>query len=540
MPRAFRLRGIVEGFYGQPWSYEARRHVLSFVAPLGMNAYVYAPKDDPFHRARWREPYPADEQAALVALAAHARSLDVRFGFAISPGLDIDYDSETDRKALEAKLAPLIDCGVDWFVLALDDIALAPGLAARQADLATWLYERIGATVPGAALTVCPTEYVGTRPSPYLGDLAAGMPDEISVLWTGPTVCSPAIGVVDAQRWAAAVAPHAVLLWDNYPVNDGTMTTRLHLGPYEGRDAGLADLLDGVLLNPMSQPYASLVALATAAAFLAEPDAYDAPDAWAAALDAVGGEHAPALRALGDACADGPMRSAADLALDALVTAADDEADGPGWVSAARALSLVLREARALPTAFAADADGETDSALGREVAPWAAAAAREAEAGLAALRVLQGSRPIGRIESGGRGRAAAPDAEMLLQSVFGLVFSWSGARANREVAYGPRFAIYPAVVQTESGRPAVDVGMAVIEDANVIDRLCRVALREYERWRVDADETVRVLVDGCEREVSSDGSFDARGEMALVRSGRLATRVRPDEDLPLRDRRLA
>jgi hyaluronoglucosaminidase len=54
VPRPFRLRGIVEGFSGRPWSFEARRDVLSFVAPLQMNAHVDAPKDDPFHRARDR------------------------------------------------------------------------------------------------------------------------------------------------------------------------------------------------------------------------------------------------------------------------------------------------------------------------------------------------------------------------------------------------------------------------------------------------------------------------------------------------------
>jgi hyaluronoglucosaminidase len=540
VPRAFSLRGIVEGFYGPPWSYGARREVLSFVAPLGMNAYVYAPKDDPFHRARWREPYPADEQAALAQLAAHARGLGIRFGFAISPGLDITYESDADRAQLEAKLAPLLDAGVDWFVLALDDIPASADLAHRQAELATWLHDRVCAALPGASITVCPTEYVGTLPSPYLGDLAAGLPDEISLLWTGPTVCSPAITVADASGWTAAVAPHDVLLWDNYPVNDGTMTTRLHLGPYEGRDARLADMLGGVLLNPMSQPHASLVALASAAGFLSDPDGYDAASAWATAVDHVGGEQAPALRTLAAGCADGPLRPAADLELGGLVATLDEEADGPGWVGAARAVCAVLRAARDLPAAFpaGASADGAAE-ALSSEVAPWAAAAAREAEAGLAALRLLQGSRPVARIDDAGRGLAAGPDADFLLQAVFALMFSWSGARANTEVVYGPRFAIYPAVVQTAAGRPAVDVDLALVEDANVIDQLCRVALREYEKWRADADETVRALVDGEERPIAADGSFDARGTMTLVRSGGLATRVRPGDDLPVRDRRL-
>jgi hypothetical protein len=93
--------------------------------------------------------------------------------------------------------------------------------------------------------------------------------------------------------------------------------------------------------------------------------------------------------------------------------------------------------------------------------------------------------------------------------------------------------------VQNDAGRPAVDTEMALIEDANAIDRLCRLALAEYERWRAVGDETVRVLVDGAERPVAADGSFDARGTMTLVRSGRLLTRVRPGEELPVRDRRL-
>lgn len=531
MPRAFRLRGIVEGFYGQPWSYAARCDVLSFVAPLGMNAYVYAPKDDPFHRTRWREPYPAAEQTELSSLAAHARTLGIRFGFAISPGRDITYESPADRDQLAAKLAPLLDAGVDWFVLALDDIAPAPGLAARQADLATWLIAWVRDRCPGGTLTVCPTEYVGTRPSPYLAELAAGMPDDVSLLWTGPTVCSPAITVADASSWIAAVAPHEVMLWDNYPVNDGTMTSRLHLGPYQGRDADLVGLLSGVLLNPMTQPHASLVALGTASRYLADPDRYDAVDAWATTLEEIGSP----IRVLAEACADGPLRPPAALELAALVDALDEEADGPDWACAARAVCRVLRAARDLPATFEATDDRE----LAAEVAPWCAAAAREAEAGIAAIRLIQGSRPVGCIDGSGRGVAAAPDADFLLQAAFVLMFTWSGARASTEVTFGPRFAIYPAVVQTESGRPAVDIDLALIEDANVIDRLCRVALREYERWREEADETVHVTVDGEERAVASDGSFDGRGDMVILRSGRLATRVRPGQGFPVRDRRV-
>ena len=124
MPRPVPLRGVIEGFYGPPWSPAARLALLDFVAERGMNAYVYAPKSDPKHRQRWRDAYDADESARFAELARHTGRLGMRFGFALSPGLDIDYRDERDRVVLFEKLAPLLDAGVEWVVLALDDITV--------------------------------------------------------------------------------------------------------------------------------------------------------------------------------------------------------------------------------------------------------------------------------------------------------------------------------------------------------------------------------------------------------------------------------
>jgi len=134
------------------------------------------PKDDTKHRADWRVQYDADERARFRELAEHAAAHNARFGFAISPGLDVTYDAPDDRAAIFAKLKPLLDVGVPWFLLLLDDIPMQPGLAPRQADLATWLFDQLRSERADASLTLCPTEYLGTRPSPYLGDLGAGPP----------------------------------------------------------------------------------------------------------------------------------------------------------------------------------------------------------------------------------------------------------------------------------------------------------------------------------------------------------------------------
>jgi hyaluronoglucosaminidase len=533
--RSFAVRGVVEGFYGAPWTHDARLEVISFLAARGMNAYAYAPKDDVRHRAEWRVPYDRAEIDRFRELAAHGAAHGVRFGFAISPGLDIDYESEADRATLLTKLEPLRAAGVSWFLLLLDDIAMQPGLAARQAALVTWLH----AALDGAALTMCPTEYVGTHPSPYLSALGSAMPPDVDVMWTGPTVCSPELRAGEARGWTKALGDRRVVVWDNFPVNDALMTASLHLGPYQGRDADLADVVGGVLCNPMTQARASQLALGTAMDFLVDPDGYDAAASWARAIADVGGDRAPALGVLARACADSPLAPPDTLDLARRVAALEDELDGPGWIAAVADLRRELNAARALPDAF--PESDSTDDPLSAEVAPWAAAARTEAEAGLAALRLMQCARPIAAVDPAGRGRVAPPEPEAAMHAAFTVLYVWKGARTDKRVVFGPRFAIYTPVIQLPDGAPALDAGAALREDANAVDRLCRLALRTYDDWRTTAAGTpLRVFVDGEDRPVAGDGTFDGRGRMVMVRQGPLCTRVTPGEPLPFSDRRIA
>src|ERR671921_294740 len=94
------LRATVEGFYGTPWSHEELLAHVSFCAGAGLDTYVYGPKDDPWHRARWREPYPPDDLARLASLATHAASVGVTFVYAIHPGLSQRWDAGVRRFAL--------------------------------------------------------------------------------------------------------------------------------------------------------------------------------------------------------------------------------------------------------------------------------------------------------------------------------------------------------------------------------------------------------------------------------------------------------
>jgi len=287
----FRYRGWVEGFYGPPWSHEDRLWMLERSGGWGMNRYVYAPKDDPFHRERWREPYPEPTRKEFRELVERGREHGVEVGFALSPGLSITYSDPEDRGALLSKLSDWVELGASLLVLAVDDVPTRlahaadaeayESLAEAHVDVTKWLRDALPSQVD---LWLVPTEYLGYSACEYLEVLGRGVPAEIEIGWTGRTVLSPTIEVHEARERALSLKRNP-WIWDNLPVADGPMRHMLHLAPYLGRDADLHEHVSGILLNPMKHARASAITLYTACAYMREPEAFDPEEAWATAVD---------------------------------------------------------------------------------------------------------------------------------------------------------------------------------------------------------------------------------------------------------------
>ena len=107
-----RFRGVVEGFYGTPWSHQARLRHLKFYGENKMNTYIYGPKDDPYHSSpNWRLPYPEQEAKQIKELVQVAKENAVNFVWAIHPGQDIKWNQE-DRDNLLSKFEKMYDLGV--------------------------------------------------------------------------------------------------------------------------------------------------------------------------------------------------------------------------------------------------------------------------------------------------------------------------------------------------------------------------------------------------------------------------------------------
>ena len=117
--------GIVEGFYGRPWTTDQRLDMVDFIAEIGMNTYVYSPKDDPFTRRRWREPYDRAAADELQILTDRARAAEISLSYGLSPGLSMRYAELDDTAAVHAKLDSVRELGIT-------DVALFRVLSRRH------------------------------------------------------------------------------------------------------------------------------------------------------------------------------------------------------------------------------------------------------------------------------------------------------------------------------------------------------------------------------------------------------------------------
>lgn len=293
--------GIIEGFFGQPWSWDERAQLVSLLAHHGYSFYLYAPKSDPFLRRRWDEPYPHEIADALRRFSRHCKIQGMRFGVGLSPFEVYRNFDEKARQALTEKLAFLDSLDIDDLAILFDDMSGdTPDLAQRQLEIIDWIRHRSGAD----RLIICPTYYsddpvldrvFGQRPGDYLETLGESLPDDVDIFWTGEEVCSKEISP-GHLRHVAAQLKRKPLLWDNYPVNDGPrMSQHLHLRGFTGRHAAIGEHLAGHAINPALQPTLTCIPALTLAACYRQQDSYSYMAAFRKAAREVAGEELATL-----------------------------------------------------------------------------------------------------------------------------------------------------------------------------------------------------------------------------------------------------
>lgn len=283
----FHDSGVIEGFYGVPWSWRERRNMIIELSRNGMDAYLYAPKDDPLHRSEWRTPYPDGDMEQFQALAAGAAGLGVRFLFGISPFIDYVHD-EADYAILKDKCHRLLLAHADGIAILADDIEFAPGVTV-DGDLGALHVEVVNRLVTDfaandVAIWFTPTVYSDSRAKDWPGGVAyldtlKGLDASVKVLWTGPDTGNKTLQAADLAAVTATIG-RAPLLWDNVYANDGGDGAfgRIFLAPLAGRDPDLVQnppALAGINQNMSIQGSVSRISLATFGEWLENPEGTD-------------------------------------------------------------------------------------------------------------------------------------------------------------------------------------------------------------------------------------------------------------------------
>lgn len=314
-------RGIVEGYYGIPFSVEDRLSIFEYMKDYKMNMFTYGPKGDPYHLGNWMEDYPAsvtDEERAeglitqddIRSMTSKAAECNVDFVWSSHPAMldSIDFSTEAGVaagvEALMTKFEHMYDLGVRQFAIFVDDIDLTVAYNQRDghAQLLNDVWHALEAEYNGESSTaedqVKPLYFVpsfyalnfgnASSRNTYLQTIGA-VDEDILIGFTGTSVFSSVSS--SSMRTFADLVNRDPVMWWNYPVNDGD-DDELFMEPLgtpygSGRTFTVENNitnLGGLLSNPMNQAESSKVAFFGVADYSWNTGAFDAADNWEASF----------------------------------------------------------------------------------------------------------------------------------------------------------------------------------------------------------------------------------------------------------------
>ena len=262
-------KGVIEGFFGKPWTRSDRLSHCTFLSESGFSFYIYAPKSDPYLRKSWNSVWPDARWNELASLAKHCSKLGIDFGVGLSPfELHLNFDN-AGKQQLKDKVHKINQIKPDILCVLFDDMRGDINLLARvQAEIT----ECVLSISNAKKIIVCPSYYsedpvldkvFGQRPEYYLEDLGRLLPLGVDIFWTGSNVCSASFADDEIKRVTKKLR-RKPFIWDNYPVNDGEkMCNHLHLEGFNNRNNLSNSNITGHAINPMNQAWLSRIPLAT-------------------------------------------------------------------------------------------------------------------------------------------------------------------------------------------------------------------------------------------------------------------------------------
>lgn len=296
-------RGVVEGYYGRPWTPEARFSQFEFYGKYKINTYIYGPKDDPYHHARWWEPYPKDTAELLKKQikAAHDNHVDFVWAAHVGSIINNPANAAEDMKKLVAKFEMMYVLGVRSFGVFFDDIFTHN--AELQSDVCNYVVENfVSKKKDVGPIVMCPSQYNKSwSGGDYLDILGNKLHPSIRVMWTGNSVCTDI--TEDTVDWVSKRIKRAPYIWWNWPVVDYCASALL-LGRTYGLDKANKAKYSGFVSNPMDKPEASKIALFGVADYCWNVDAFNSEKSWKSGVKQLFPHYSDAMQTLANHSSD--------------------------------------------------------------------------------------------------------------------------------------------------------------------------------------------------------------------------------------------
>lgn len=318
-------RGIIEGYYGVPYSVEVTEDLFRFMARYKLNTYMYGAKSDPYHSHFWDKAYPtkiSDKQKRLGLMTQDmmrhlcevAHQSKVNFIWSIHPGQSFtDVASSDVLDHIMSKFELMYDLGVRQFGVFVDDVGVPDDdeTLRQGADRLTLLQQRVdqrwNQPETEAADRVKPLQYV-----PQLYAFSWVKPDKARRFWESLRPVPEKVNIYTTGKnvWSVPNSNDLNVLgeylgrevswWWNYPCNDVDVTKifladtysnfadETHIDAQERLENSLS--LKTIIINPMQQGELSKVALFSVADYTWNMDGFDNMPSWRAALSAIVGD----------------------------------------------------------------------------------------------------------------------------------------------------------------------------------------------------------------------------------------------------------
>lgn len=288
-----KIRGVIEGYYGIPWGNENRKELLKFGGRFKNNAFVFAPKDDPYHREKWFDLYPESELKEISELAKLGNEYKNRFIWTITPFQKNPITPENFDESiikLKEKFEQLYSVGVRQFGILGDDVGNLPyeTVVKTVNQMAKWTKEKEDKVYN---LIFVPQNYTlddWENRDLELSSYEKGFDKDVEIVFTGETVLAPVTqdSINRFKKLNDEVTMRNPLFWLNWPVNDidRSISRRLFMGKASMLHNNIKNL-NGVLTNPMEEPHASLVAIFQVADYTWNSNNFDCEKSWDASFD---------------------------------------------------------------------------------------------------------------------------------------------------------------------------------------------------------------------------------------------------------------